>query len=65
MPVQDQKMERRTITVPERQIEEMEKKVSSGEYPNFSEVVRSAMREFIQHHPNTPPHTIPAQEAST
>lgn len=61
MPVQDQKMERRTISVPEKQIDEMEKKVLNGEFPNFSEVSRAAFREFLERHPNaalTSPPTV-------
>ncbi|MFA4850811.1 MAG: ribbon-helix-helix domain-containing protein [Methanoregula sp.] len=45
-------MEKCCISLPEKQVSEVEKKVSSGEYPNFSEVVRSALREFIERHPN-------------
>lgn len=52
MPPQETKMEKKTVTMPEKQVEEMEKKVTSGEYPNFSDVVRSAVREFLERHPN-------------
>lgn len=64
MPVQDQKMERRTISVPEKQIGEMEKKVQNGEFPNFSEVSRAAFREFLERHPNTAITSPPTSQES-
>jgi antitoxin ParD1/3/4 len=51
MPVQEQKMERTSISIPEKQLEKIDGMVSSGEFPNRSEVVRAAMREFIERHP--------------
>jgi len=53
MPLQESKMEKRCITLPERQLQELGKKVSSGEYPSLSEVTRAAFREFLERHPNS------------
>ena len=53
MPVQEQKMEHTSISLPERQLQELGKKVSSGEYPSLSEVTRAAFREFLERHPNS------------
>jgi Arc/MetJ-type ribon-helix-helix transcriptional regulator len=63
MPPQDTKMTKRTISLPERQITEMEKKVKIGEYPNFSEVSRAAFREFLERHPNQNPEAAACQAA--
>jgi len=40
-------MERVTLRIPEQQIEEVERLVDSGEFPNRSEAIRSAVREMI------------------
>ena len=40
-------MERVTLRIPEQQIEEVEQMVDSGEFPNRSEAIRSAVREMI------------------
>ena len=40
-------MERVTLRIPEQQIEEVEQLVDSGEFPNRSEAIRSAVREMI------------------
>jgi len=40
-------MERVTLRIPKQQIEEVEQMVETGEYPNRSEAIRSAVREMI------------------
>ncbi|APX96897.1 MULTISPECIES: ribbon-helix-helix domain-containing protein [Natronorubrum] len=40
-------MERVTLRIPEQQIDEVEQLVDSGEFPNRSEAIRSAVREMI------------------
>ncbi|WP_255168472.1 ribbon-helix-helix domain-containing protein [Natrononativus amylolyticus] len=40
-------MERVTLRIPKQQIEEVEQLVETGEYPNRSEAIRSAVREMI------------------
>ncbi|MFD1563618.1 ribbon-helix-helix domain-containing protein [Haloarchaeobius amylolyticus] len=40
-------MERVTLRIPKQQIEEVEQLVDSGEFPNRSEAIRSAVREMI------------------
>jgi len=40
-------MERVTLRIPKQQIEEVEHLVDSGEYPNRSEAIRSAVREKL------------------
>lgn len=50
MPPQESKMEKCTISLPEKQLEAVDGFVESGEYPNRSEVFRSAMREFVERH---------------
>lgn len=51
MPAQEQKMERTSVSIPEKQLEKIDGLVSSGEYPNRSDVIRAAIREFIIRHP--------------
>jgi len=51
MPVSETKMERTTISLPENQMKQMNVKVELGEFPNFSEAVRTAIREYIERHP--------------
>jgi len=41
-------MERVTLRIPKQQIEEVEQLVDTGEYPNRSEAIRSAVREMIK-----------------
>jgi antitoxin ParD1/3/4 len=41
------KMERVTLRIPKQQIEEVERMVDTGEYPNRSEAIRSAVREML------------------
>ena len=43
-------MERVTLRIPKQQIEEVERMVETGEYPNRSEAIRSAVREMINEH---------------
>nr|WP_321352530.1 ribbon-helix-helix domain-containing protein [uncultured Methanoregula sp.] len=52
MPVQETKMERTTISLPEKQLMKIDEMVSNGDYPNRSEGIRTAIREFIERHPN-------------
>lgn len=40
-------MERVTLRIPKQQIEEVEQMVETGEYPNRSEAIRSAVRDMI------------------
>ena len=40
-------MERVTLRIPKEQIEEVEQMVETGEYPNRSEAIRSAVREML------------------
>ncbi|MFP4590849.1 MAG: ribbon-helix-helix domain-containing protein [Halobacteriales archaeon] len=40
-------MERVTLRIPEQQIDGVERLVESGEFPNRSEAIRSAVRELI------------------
>ena len=43
-------MERVTLRIPKQQIEEVERMVETGEYPNRSEAIRSAVREMLADH---------------
>ena len=43
-------MERVTLRIPKQQIEEVERMVDTGEFPNRSEAIRSAVREMINEH---------------
>ncbi|PSQ15670.1 ribbon-helix-helix protein, CopG family [Halobacteriales archaeon QS_8_69_26] len=40
-------MERVTLRIPKQQIEEVEQLVDTGEFPNRSEAIRSAVRDMI------------------
>ncbi|WP_247729478.1 ribbon-helix-helix domain-containing protein [Halovivax limisalsi] len=40
-------MERVTLRIPKQQIDEVEQLVETGEFPNRSEAIRSAVREMI------------------
>ncbi|MGM0590796.1 MAG: ribbon-helix-helix domain-containing protein [Halobacteriota archaeon] len=40
-------MERVTLRIPKQQIEEVEQMVDSGEFPNRSEAIRSAVRDML------------------
>jgi len=40
-------MERVTLRIPKQQIEEVEELVETGEFPNRSEAIRSAVRDMI------------------
>jgi len=40
-------MKRVTLRIPRQQVEEVEQLVETGEYPNRSEAIRSAVREMI------------------
>jgi Arc/MetJ-type ribon-helix-helix transcriptional regulator len=40
-------MERVTLRIPAQQIEEVERMVDTGEFPNRSEAIRSAVREML------------------
>jgi Arc/MetJ-type ribon-helix-helix transcriptional regulator len=40
-------MERVTLRIPKQQIEEVERMVETGEYPNRSEAIRSAVRDML------------------
>jgi Arc/MetJ-type ribon-helix-helix transcriptional regulator len=40
-------MERVTLRIPKQQIEEVERMVETGEFPNRSEAIRSAVRDML------------------
>ena len=40
-------MERVTLRIPKQQVEQVEQIVETGEYPNRSEAIRSAVREML------------------
>jgi Arc/MetJ-type ribon-helix-helix transcriptional regulator len=40
-------MERVTLRIPKQQIDEVEQMVESGQFPNRSEAIRSAVREML------------------
>ena len=46
-------MERVTLRIPKQQIEEVEQMVETGEYPNRSEAIRSAVRNMLNEHEGT------------
>ena len=46
-------MERVTLRIPKQQIEEVEHMVETGEYPNRSEAIRSAVREMLNEQSET------------
>jgi Arc/MetJ-type ribon-helix-helix transcriptional regulator len=46
-------MERVTLRIPKQQIEEVERMVETGQYPNRSEAIRSAVREMINEEEDT------------
>ena len=50
----NQTMERVTLRIPKQQIEEVEQMVETGEYPNRSEAIRSAVREMLSEHDTGP-----------
>jgi len=43
-------MERVTLRIPKQQVEQVEQMVETGEYPNRSEAIRSAVREMLSEH---------------
>lgn len=43
-------MERVTLRVPEKHLDEIEELVEAGEYPNRSEFVRTGIREKLEEH---------------
>ncbi|WP_254531431.1 ribbon-helix-helix domain-containing protein [Natrinema gelatinilyticum] len=47
-------MERVTLRIPKQQIEEVEQLVDSGEFPNRSEAIRSAVREMVNEQQDRP-----------
>ncbi|ELY40485.1 MULTISPECIES: ribbon-helix-helix domain-containing protein [Natronorubrum] len=47
-------MERVTLRIPKQQIDEVEQLVDSGEFPNRSEAIRSAVREMINEQQDAP-----------
>jgi Arc/MetJ-type ribon-helix-helix transcriptional regulator len=48
-------MERVTLRIPKQQIEEVERMVDTGQFPNRSEAIRSAVREMINEQETEPP----------
>jgi len=44
-------MERVTLRIPKQQIEQVERMVEQGTYPNRSEAIRSAVREMLDEEP--------------
>ncbi|WP_181691423.1 ribbon-helix-helix domain-containing protein [Natronomonas sp. LN261] len=47
-------MERVTLRIPKQQIEEVERMVDTGQFPNRSEAIRSAVREMINEQETEP-----------
>jgi len=47
-------MERVTLRIPKQQIEEVERMVDTGQFPNRSEAIRSAVREMIDERETEP-----------
>lgn len=47
MPEQEQKMDRTSISLPEKQVEKIDQLVENGVYPNRSEFVREAVRSHL------------------
>lgn len=43
-------MQRVTLRVPERQVEEVERMVEDGYFPNRSEAIRTAIRDMLEEH---------------
>ncbi|MEA1932294.1 ribbon-helix-helix domain-containing protein [Halohasta litorea] len=43
-------MERVTLRIPKQQIEEVEEMVDTGQFPNRSEAIRSAVRDMLNEH---------------
>lgn len=43
-------MERVTLRIPKKQIEEVDQMVESGEFPSRSEAIRSAVRDMLGEH---------------
>ena len=48
-------MERVTLRIPKQQIEEVEQMVETGQFPNRSEAIRSAVREMLNEQDETEP----------
>ncbi|WP_435128151.1 ribbon-helix-helix domain-containing protein [Halobaculum sp. D14] len=46
-------MERVTLRIPKQQIDEVEQMVETGEFPNRSEAIRSAVREMLNEQDGT------------
>ena len=46
-------MERVTLRIPEQQIEEVERMVETGQFPNRSEAIRSAVRAMLNEQGST------------
>ena len=49
-------MERVTLRIPKQQIDEVEQMVETGEFPNRSEAIRSAVREMLNERDDAEPH---------
>jgi len=47
-------MERVTLRIPKQQIEEVERMVDTGQFPNRSEAIHSAVREMINEQETEP-----------
>lgn len=48
-------MERVTLRIPKQQIDEVEDMVETGQFPNRSEAIRSAVREMLNDSDGTEP----------
>ena len=48
-------MERVTLRIPKQQIDEVEEMVETGQFPNRSEAIRSAVREMLNESESTEP----------
>ena len=48
-------MERVTLRIPKQQIEEVEEMVETGQFPNRSEAIRSAVRDMLNENDEAEP----------
>lgn len=51
----ESEMERTTITIPEKQLQRVDQQVTNGEFHSRSDVIRTAIREYFEHHPAQTP----------
>ncbi|WP_138005121.1 ribbon-helix-helix domain-containing protein [Halalkalirubrum salinum] len=56
-------MERVTLRIPKQQIEEVEQMVETGQFPNRSEAIRSAVREMLSEQSETETRQRPTERS--